>query len=266
MKRTVLFLMIVGLTTTIAFSQKKESRSVSDFTGIEASSVFDITVIKGSTDSLVLEANSDVLEHICSEVQNGVLHLYFDDGKKFRNIKSLKALIVMKDLEMVTLLGACKFTNEDLFTPDKFKCVCSGASSMVLNVNTDQLSIETSGACNIQIKANVTGNTDLNVSGASKIRGELIANNVTFNSSGVCSVELTGSATDIKMDVSGASKIMAEDFIVKTATIKSSGVSKVKVNVSDDLNVNTSGPSSVNYIGSPSLEINNSKISRVKKI
>ena len=266
MKRGLLFLMIAGLAIMNVFSQSKEIRSVSAFTGIEASGVFDITVTKGSTESLTIEANNDVMQYVRSEVRNGVLHLYLDKGNNMMNIKNLKAFIVMKNLDKVTLSGACKFTSDDPFTSDTFRCDCSGASKLMANVNTNLLNIEASGACNIKIKANVIGDTNLDVSGASKIQGELNAANVMINSSGVCSIELTGSATDFKIDVSGTSKIKAENFPVKTATIKSSGVSKVTVNVSDNLKVNSSGPASVDYIGSPTLEMNNSRVSKVQKI
>ena len=258
--------MIAGLMTTIAFSQKKENRSVSAFTGIDASGVFDITVTKGDTESLTIESDDEVMPYVRSEVRNGILHLYLDNGNRLRNIKALRAFVVMKNLDKVTLSGACKLTANDLFSPDKFKADCSGASNMTVNVNTGQLNIETSGACNILIKANVTGDTNLDMSGTSKIRGELKATNVKFNSSGVCSVELTGSATDMKMDVSGASKIMTEDFLVKTATIKSSGSCKVAVNVTDVLKINSSGAASVDYKGSPTLEVNNSRAAKVRKM
>ena len=266
MKRVLLFLMITELATMVAFGQKKETRSVSGFTGINASSVFNITVSKGNTESLIIEADDNVMPYVRSEVRNGVLHLYIDNNKQAKNIKILKASIVMKNLDNVTLSGACKFTTNDLFTPEKFKVDCSGASGIEVNLNTGQLNLEASGASKIRIKANITGNTGLNVSGTSKIQGELKAANVELSSSGVCSVELTGSADDFKIDVSGVSKIMAEDFIVKTANIKSSGSGKITVNATNALKVNASGASSVNYKGSPSIELNKSQAVKIRNI
>ena len=266
MKRVFLFLVISGLATIAASGQKKETRMVLDFTGINASSVFNITVEKGSTESLVIEADDNVMPYVRSEVQNGVLYLYLDNSTGLRNIKTLKASIVMKNLDRVTLSGACRLTTNGFFTPEKFKADCSGASDMALNLNTNQLNLEASGACKIQIEANITGNADWDLSGAAKISGGLKAENVKFNLSGVCFVELSGSANDLEIYVSGASKIMAENFVVKTATIKSSGAGKITVNVTDVLKVNSSGASSVNYKGSPSIELNKNQASKVRKI
>jgi len=266
MKRLVLFLMIFGLTAIAAFSQKTETRQVSGFTGINGSSVFNITITKGNTESLVIEADNNVMPFVRSEVKDGVLNLYLSNGKQQVNIKTLKATIVMKDLNNVTLSGACNLTAKDLFTPEKFKADCSGVSKMDVNLNAGQLSIESSGAGIVTIKANVTGDAGLNVSGTSTIKGGLKANNVNLSSSGTCSIELTGSATNVKINASGTSKIDAENLIVKTATVETSGVCKVTVNVTDALKVNSSGVSTVNYKGSPSLDLNSSKMTKINKL
>ena len=266
MKRVTLVLAVACLTTAVMFGQKKETRPVSGFTGIDASSAFEITVAKGNTESLAIEADDAVMPQVRSEVRNGVLYLYLDDAKKVKNIKTLKASVVMKNLDRVTLSGACKFTANDLFTPDRFKGDCSGASSISLHLNTGQLDIDVSGASKIQLKANVTGDARLDVSGASKIQGDLRASNVKLNSSGVCSAELTGSASDIKIDISGTSNIKGENFEVKTATVESSGTSNVSLNVTDVLKVNSSGASNVNYKGSPAIEAKTGGASKIKKI
>ena len=266
MKRVLLFLMIVGLNTTV-FSQKSENRSVSGFTGINASNTFDIKVTKGNSEKLTIEADNDVMQFVRSEVKNGILHLYLDNSAgNIRDVKTLKATIVMKNLDNVVLSGACKLTANDVFTSDKFKIDCSGVSNLTVNVNTGQLSIETSGAAKIQIKANVSGNSNLNVSGVSQIKGELKTADMKINSSGASLVELAGSATNIKLDLSGTARINAGNFAVKNANIDSSGASNATVNVFDTLKVNSSGTATVNYKGSPTLEVNSSRISKVKQI
>ena len=268
MKRVAVFLVIAGLTSMFASGQRKETRAVSGFTGIDASSVFNITVSKGNTESLIIEADNEVMQYVRSEVRNGVLRLYLekDAEKKVKNIKTLNASVVMKNLEKVSLSGVSKLTANDLFTPDSFNSDCSGVSNMTINVNTGQLKIDVSGASKIQVNANVTGDVWFDASGTSKLQGKLNANDVTLDSSGASSVDLTGSAKDIKIDTSGTSKIKAEGFTVKTAVVNSSGTSNVTIHVTDALNVNASGVSSVNYKGSPAITFNTSRTSQVKKI
>jgi len=248
MKRIVVFLAIAGLTTMFTFGQRVENRSVSNFTGIDASGAFQITVVKGNTEGLTIEANDDVMPYVRSEVKNGVLRLYLERNvpRKVNN-RTVKATVVMRDLDKVSLSGACKITANDLFTSRNFEGNCSGSSDMSINVNTGQLSIKSSGSSNLQIKASVNGDTKINASGSSKIY-------------------LVGSAKNLTIDLSGASNFKAEDFNVGTATIKSSGSCNVTVNVTETLNVNSSGASTVNYKGSPAITVNSSGSSKVRKI
>ena len=278
MKRVIVFLFIAGLSTMFASGQRREDRSssglksevrsVSGFSGIDASSVFNITVAKGNSESLTIEADEAIMQYVRSEVRNGVLHLYLDRGaeRTTRNIRTLKAFVVMRDLESVSLSGASSLTANDLFSPRQFTGECSGASSIAVNVNTNSLKIEASGTGKIHLKANVVGDAALNVSGSSKIQGDLKANNVNFSSSGVGIVELTGAANDIVIQISGTARIRAENFVVKKATINSSGTGNVRINVTDAMTVNSSGASSITYKGSPSVTLNVSRASRVQQI
>jgi len=247
MKRLVVFLAVAGLTTMFTFGQSVENRSVSDFTGIDASGAFEITVVKGNSEALTIEANDNVMPYVRSEVKNGVLRLYLEGKVPRRVNKTVKATVVMRDLDKVSLSGACKITANDLFTPKNFEGNCSGSSNMTINVNTGHLSIKTSGSSNLQIKAIVNGDTKINVSGSSKIN-------------------LVGSSKNLTIDLSGASNLKAEDFNVGTATIKSSGSCNVTVNVAETLNVNSAGASTVNYKGSPAITVNSSGSSKVRKI
>ena len=269
MKRITVFLMIAGLTTTFVFGQKRETRSVSNFTGINASGTFDITVAKGDTESLTVEAGDEVLPYVRSEVKDGVLELHMDKNapRKVRNkLHNLQAFVVMKDLDHISLLGACTITVNELFTPKSFTGICNGSCTMAINVNTGQLSIKARGDGKMQIKAIVTGDTQINVSGSPNIQGELKTEKMKFISRGACKVDVSGSATDIIIDMSGSSNFDGGNFVVKTATVISSGSNKITVHATDDLNVNLSSASTVNYKGSPAITIKSNGGSNVNQI
>jgi len=207
----------------------EENRSVSDFTGINALGIFEITVVKGSAVSLTIKANNYVIPYVSSVVKNGVLYLNLkENAPDSVNNRTVKVTVVMKDLDYVSLSGVCKINSNDLFTPKSFTGNCSGSSS-------------------VNIKANVIGTTRMNVSGSSQI-------------------DLVGSTRNLTIDVSGTSNFRAINFIAETATINSSGTSKVSVNVTNTLSVDSSGISTVNYKGSPVIKINKSGLSTVNQI
>lgn len=262
MKKVRMFLMIAFISTMYAFGQKIESRTVSNFTGIDASDRFEITVVKGSSDALTIEADDEILPYVRSDVRNGVLHLYLEDDARSswwpislfkkdvkKDIKILKAFVIMKELDNVSLSGACKLYANDFFYSDIFKCNCSGASRMAVNVNADQMNIEASSTSKVQMKAYVTGNTKINALGASDVQVELQAGNLEINTSSTSKVVLIGSTTGdfIRINVSGASNLKIDEFSVKTASIVASSTSKIQMkgNITGDTNINTTGAANI---------------------
>lgn len=247
MKKVILSITLV-LAATFAFGQKVQSIPVTGFNGIKANNAFDITLFKGDKTSLVIEASIDVLPYIRSEVKNGVLHLALEKHtpKKLKD-KTIKASITVSDLQNISLSGACEVKSNDLFTAKDFNISCSGSSNVSLRVNTDHLSVKASGASDIRIYAAVTNQSKMDISGASRI-------------------DLNGSSKSLTLEITGASDIKAESFIANTVDINSSGSSKASLHANENLNVISSGASTINYKGSPSIKLNSSGMSKVSKI
>jgi len=267
MKR-LLLTMAAGLMALPAFNQIKEARTVEHFTGIQASHVFHITVTKGIVESVVIEADEAIMHYVRCEVRNGVLHLYLErEATRWpKSIKILKAHIVMNELERVSLTGACTLESRELFTPATFTANCSGASNMTIQVQCNDLNVRANGVGKIELKARVNGNAELDVSGVAKMAVELHGTYVKLSSGGVSSVDLTGSATDLQINISGTSRVGAGDFDSKNAVLNLYGTSTVTIGTTEVLKVNSSGASFVNYKGSPTIQLFNGGISKVKKI
>ena len=91
------------------------------------------------------------------------------------------------------------------------------------------------------------------VSGASRLSGDIQAGDVRFDVSGAGRVTLSGSGEDAVIGASGASHMDLADFPVVDANVEASGASTVTVNASGRLDADASGASHVKYLGSPSL-------------
>jgi hypothetical protein len=203
-----------------------------------------------------------------ASVKKGILRrLYNTDTSDVNNmVKTVKASVVMKDLDKVSVWGGCNVTANDMFTPASFTGKCSGASKMTVNVSTEKMSLKASGASKIQISANVTGDTEMKVSGTSNIQGEIKSNKIKFDASGSSGAGLTGTANDISIDLSGASGFNAGDLNVQTAKVDLSGACSATINVANTLKGDLSGASTVKYKGSPNIKVHSSGASKVKKI
>ena len=92
----------------------------------------------------------------------------------------------------------------------------------------------------------------LSVTGAGQIEIKGM-NNEKFeiDSSGAPNITVSGNTKVIDIDSNGAGKIDTQDLHAARAVVESKGVSRIDVDVEDQLDVTVSGPSSVYYKGNP---------------
>jgi hypothetical protein len=81
---------------------------------------------------------------------------------------------------------------------------------------------------------------------------------VITKASGSSEIRLKGQAGSHEVDLSGSGKVEAVDFEVGNYRINTSGSSQLRINVLNDLQVNSSGSSDIAYRGNPK-RINNDK-------
>jgi len=104
----------------------------------------------------------------------------------------------------------------------------------------------------VRFKISVPNLEGLTVSGAGKIEIKGV-NNEKFeiDSSGAPAISVSGNTKIVDIDSNGAGKIDTHNLHASRAVVESKGVSKIDLDVADQLDVKVSGPSSVTYRGDP---------------
>lgn len=106
---------------------------------------------------------------------------------------------------------------------------------------------------------------EIDASGASDIELEIEASRFHIDMSGAAEAEISGKASNMQVDVSGASKLEADELEVAVCNAEASGSSRVKLWVSEKLDVTASGASSVDYTGDPLTNLKESGAADVDK-
>lgn len=231
-----IFFLIVGIFfTSTSFAQQindpnAEVRSVKNFHAVHLSSAFDVFITQSNEEAVAVSAaESKFRERIKAEVKNGILYIDFDSkgmGWGSGN-KKLKAYISVKQIDALTISGAC-----DVFISGTLK-----ASELTLNQ-----------------------------SGASDLKGRIEVSKLKVDLSGASDVSLTGSATQLSIEASGASNFKGFDLTTDICNVKASGASDIKITVNKELSAYASGASDVNYKGSGVIrEVKSSGSSSVRK-
>ncbi|GGF25923.1 head GIN domain-containing protein [Hymenobacter cavernae] len=201
----------LGLVSCSVSAQEKQTRQTGDFRMIKASGAVNIMLKQGSKTSVVLEAEEeDVLRHIRTEVENGVLRIYRDkDGGSFTWLPTksnkITVYITTPQLNSLELSGASDVKSESVFSADDFRIKASGASDVTLGVKAKTLSVEASGASDIRLTGQVESQ-QVHISGSSDYRAsDLLSKRATVDASGASDAYV--SAESLSSHASGASDV-----------------------------------------------------------
>ena len=213
MKKPLLFSLAFLMTSLMSLSvmaQQTRTFSVSGFNKLSLGSAFKIDVKQGSNYSVTAEGRSEDLDDLESNVSGGEFKLRYKGNGWNRNRKTVNVSITMPNLQGVDF---------------------SGAST----VNVGKFS----GVKNMEIE----------VSGASRVNMELVAQKVSMDLSGASSLTLLGKCDILNGEVSGASSFKGKDFPTREVSIDASGASSAAVVASAVIHAEASGASSVRYSG-----------------
>ncbi len=235
MKKILLFLTAVLFVAVINAQQindpNAELRTAKNFHAVNLSSAFDVFITQSNEESVAVSA-ADIKdrEKITVEVKNGVLFVGYDSkGMKWGNgNKKLKAYISVKQIDAMTVSGAC-----DVFISGTLKA------------------------------AEFT----LRQSGASDVKGRMEIGKLKVDLSGASDVTITGTATQLYIEASGASDFKGYDLVTDICDAKASGASDIKITVNKELSAQANGASDVKYKGNGVIrDLKSSGSSSVRKV
>ncbi len=244
-------------------------RNVSSFNKIRVSSAISLYLSQGNTQGVAVSAeDADAISKIRTEVNNGVLKIYVENGVwngwNWSN-KHLKAYVTFTTLEMLDVSGASNVELTDPINVGDFKLELSGASNMKGVIKGSDLNFNVDGASNAKI--DVTGTSfEISQSGASNFKGEISTPKASFDLSGASTIDVDGTAANLVIDASGASNFKGGDLQAENCKIEATGASSANITVSKAIDATASGASSIHYGGGASItNIDVSGGSSVKK-
>lgn len=204
-----------------------ETRQVTDFDSIALSGSGVVIVTQGGNESLTIETDDNVMDHVRAEVEGRTLKLGFEERLNVIAPTRLIFNVGIDDLKDLTISG-------------------SG------DIESDM--IETG-----RLEAAISG------SGAVKI-DDLTTDGVTAKISGSGEIDLTGKSTTQDVTISGSGKYLAGRLCSESVTVKISGSGDATVCASETLDSSISGSGSVYYYGRPSINSSGSGSGKINNL
>ena len=184
---------------------REESRDVSGFTGVHASTGIDVFVSEGNSFDVKVEADENLLEVILTEVSGDMLVIK-TDRVNIRNAKSKKVYVTLPKLEELKISSAGDCKGMTPFNCDDLRISISSAGDLKLDVEADRIDIDISSSGD----ATLTGRTnvlDAKLSSAGDLHAfDLIANEVSVGVSSAGDARVYA-REEISMNASSAGNI-----------------------------------------------------------
>jgi len=202
----------------------KEIRKVETFNKIEAGGAFDIVIVKGDNQSLVIKTDDNIMSKITTKVSGGELRI--STKGNINNATTMKVFITMKELKGIDLSGACSLVSESRFENDKMEIEMSGAANSELKISCKNLDIEISGAATTNLSGYAT-ELKAEVSGAGNLKAydlELQTANIDCSGAATTKIFVTKS---LKAEASGASNVYYKGN-PKQVSVNTSGAGSIK--------------------------------------
>jgi hypothetical protein len=209
---------------------ESESRQVADFNAISVEYPAEITIRQGSSESLEIEAEDNLLPQLTAEVRNGTL--YLENGEQNWRERVNPSEPVLISITVVEL--------------NKVQFPTAG-KMQIEGLETDSLSVSVSGAGDVTLTEVVAGELEFSLSGAGNIAAD-------------------GESESLRLRISGLGNFNGGDLQSQDVDVQISGAGSATVWVEQTLDASISGAGSIEYYGDPDVNERISGVGNVSKI
>lgn len=193
---------------------QKETRKVEGFKSISSRGSIDLRIRQGSSYSLEIEAESNILPLIETRVSGTELKIGMVPNTNVNTTRNMVAYITMPDIEGISVSGSGDVSGENTFKADRLNLSVTGSGDVSLALDVKDLSSRISGSGN-------------------------------FN--------LRGTAKSHEINIMGSGDVRALDLVTERVNARVMGSGNADVNATQSITARVSGSGDITYKGKPAM-------------
>ena len=205
-----------------------EERQVSNFEQVELSGIGALVIEVGSEETLVIEAEDNLLEYIETTVRGDTLEIGSRERTNLQPTEPISYYLTVKSLDSISVSGL--------------------GNVVVPGLEATRFSVDISGAGDVNLESLDAERLDISISGLGSLGID------------------AGQVSEQSIDLSGSGGYNGRNLESADAEIYVSGLGSASVWATENLFVNISGSGSVRYAGDPSVDMDISGLGSLKKI
>jgi len=204
-----------------------EKRKAADFTKLDISGTYNITLVQDSSLNISIAADDNLLKEISTEVSGDELTI--KTGKNVCPSGEIVLIIGVRNLQEIKASGALNLSTRGKLVTKDLALNLSGANKLNMELDAANVTTTASGVSELNLKGQasshvvnldgggkvhafdfIVGNYDLQTSGAGEFEINVL-HDLKVNSSGASSVKYKGNPATISNQKSGVSTITKVD-------------------------------------------------------
>lgn len=197
-----------------------------DFDEIEVSQAIEAEVIKSDKERVVISAPSNIIDEILVDNDGGKLHVHYKPGIRVINNNRVTAKVYTKDFSRLAANSAASIIVKDKFTQEKTDVEISSAAKISGDMEANDF--------------------DISVDSSGNFEGKIWAVDLNVDGSSAASVNISGKAKNADISSSSASSISAKEVVAENVKAEASSGASVEISVASKIDAEASSGGSVN--------------------
>lgn len=261
-KHTAILLLL--LTTTLIYAQRKEKvkgskivtieqREVGDFEALVIEDNLEVHLQRGEKPELKIEADDNLHDIILSSISNNTLRIY--TTKQAANYKKIIVRITYtKDLNLITSKGESTINAIQELLLNAITLKSLDASRLFLNVNTKDFLLQADDKSQIELNLK-SENTIIELSKNSSLKALVNTTDLKVDMYQKSNATLEGTATNMLIRLDSNALFTGSNFNTKNADITTESFSNCTLNIETAVIIDATGKSEIQLLGNPTIEM-----------
>lgn len=189
---------------------------------------FDIVVVQGTSKSITVQADENLLPYIVTENKDGALVVKAKENYNLSSNNKILVTVTTDKLSELAVAGSGNVRGEGKFVgSDHLKLNIAGTGNVTLDVNTPDIDSDIAG----------TG-----------------------------SITLTGETKSSKIEITGMGDYNAEKLLSESVAIRITGSGNAKVHAENNLDIHIAGSGNVDYSGNAAVKQDIAGSGKINKV
>ncbi|KDN54314.1 GIN domain-containing protein [Flavobacterium seoulense] len=262
--KKISILLLVFLSTTIVFAQKKEKisgsknvatkqKNIGNFSAIEVEDNFEISLERGEYPEIKIESDDNLMDIIDIEVNDGVLHL--STSKKVTKSKALKIKVTYTaELNSITAKNDVVIKAIQEIQNEQISIKSFDNSKLFINANTKNFTLEADGNSKIELNLK-SEKAKIALTKNSEIKSLVTTTDLAFDMYQKTKAKIEGQAVTSTIRLENNAELEASKLEIGSINLFAEGQSKSAVNAIKNINISANEKSEIDLYGLAKIEM-----------